>query len=399
MEQKRVMVVGASALQLPLIEKVKEKGYFLAVVDMNKNAIGTKLADVFYEVSTTDEMGVYESAKDFKADAIVTIATDMPMRAIAYACQKLKLNSISYETAINATDKGLMIEIFKQYSVPHPKFVVINSNNIDNIHQKLIDAKIQYPCISKPTDSSGSRGVILIEDQNQLLSAVNYSSGYSKAGNVIIEELLVGLEISVEMVAIKNQIYILAITEKLTTGKPHFVELGHLEPARISNFLKEQVEMIARQAIQALGIIDGVAHVEMMLTESGPKVIEVGARMGGDYITSDLVPLSTGIDMMDIMLKSALGDQIEIAEPLSNVAMIIYLVAKQGRLVSISGLDQIKNIPNVIKINLNIKVGQYINPIQSSSDRIGSVIICANSLEEAIYTSNLVRQTLCFEVE
>lgn len=399
MKEKRVMVVGASPLQLPLIEKVKEKGYFLAVADMNKNAIGVKLADIFYEVSTTDEIGIYESAKEFQADAIVTIATDMPMRAIAYACEKLKLNSISYETAKNATDKGLMIKAFKKNSVPHPKFLIIGFNDDVDIYKRLIDQKIEFPCICKPTDSSGSRGVMLIEDQSQLFKAIKYSREYSKSGNIIVEELLSGLEISVETVIIKNQVHVLAITEKLTTGKPHFVELGHLEPARISCLIKKQVEVIAAKACQSLGIVNGVAHVEMMITDTGPKVIEVGARMGGDYITSDLVPLSTGIDMMDIMLKIALGDRIHIPKSLSKVSMIIYLVAKQGELVSIFGLDKVKEMRNVVKVNLNIEVGQKIGLIKSSSDRIGSVIICADSLDEALFSSELVKKTLRFEVK
>ena len=104
---KRLFIIGASILQLPAIQKAKEMGLYVGVADFNPNAIGIKYADEYFNVSTIDEEGIYQASKDFHADGIMTLATDMPMRSVAYATEKLNLVGISYNTAIKATDKVL----------------------------------------------------------------------------------------------------------------------------------------------------------------------------------------------------------------------------------------------------------------------------------------------------
>ena len=142
--QKRVLVIGGSNLQLPAIEKAKEMGLYVGVLDYNPHAIGIPLADEYFNVSTVDEQGVFKAAKTFSADGIVTLAADMPMRAVAYACNKLGLVSISYDTALKSTDKGEMRRSFEQGGVNHPWFVIIDSfEQLQNI-----SSKVMYPCIS-----------------------------------------------------------------------------------------------------------------------------------------------------------------------------------------------------------------------------------------------------------
>ena len=218
---KRLLIVGASVLQLPAIVKAKEIGLYVAVADFNLKAVGIPYADKFYEVSTIDEEGIYQAAKDFKADGIMTLATDMPMRSVAYATSKLGLVGISYNTAIKATDKGEMIKAFDAGGVEHPWYFIISSL------KELRDIKehISFPCISKPVDNAGSRGVVLIKNSDELDNAFVYSSSNGRTGKVIIEEYLQGNEVSVEIMAIDGIIHVLQITDKLTTGAPHFVEL------------------------------------------------------------------------------------------------------------------------------------------------------------------------------
>ena len=167
---KRLFIIGASVLQLPAIQKAKEMGLYVAVADFNSKAVGIPYADKFYEVSTIDEEGIYQAAKDFRADGIMTLATDMPMRSVAYATSKLGLTGISYETAVKATDKGEMIKAFEVAGVEHPWYFILSEPDA----LKEVEDCITYPCISKPVDNAGSRGVMLIHSHAELNEAIEW---------------------------------------------------------------------------------------------------------------------------------------------------------------------------------------------------------------------------------
>ncbi len=394
-EVKRIMVLGASVLQKPLIDKIKEKGHYLGVIDYNPKAVGAKDADEFFCVSTIDEEAVYQAAKSFRADAIVTMATDMPMRAIAYASAKLGLKAISYDTALRATDKALMIQALAEENVPHPWFFVLRDpGQVAEIREKLV-----YPCICKPIDSSGSRGVHLIRNAEELEESIRYSSSSGRSGAVIVEEYMQGQEISVEILCMKGTAHILAITEKLTTGAPGFVELGHSQPGRFSDEMTARIEKTAAAACRTIGIEDGAAHVEIMITEDGPKIVELGARMGGDFITSDLVPLSTGLDMIWLMVEIALGKKPVIDQPQKRGAAIRYFMAPEGKLRAVYHLDEARRQPGVEKIDVTVSPGDEITAIRSSGDRIGQVITSGETIQQAIENAERVISMVIFDVE
>lgn len=377
---KKIFIVGASYLQLPAIIKAKEMGLEVAVADMNPEAIGVSYADKFYNVSTIDEKGIYEASKDFGADGITTLATDMPMRAVAYATSKLGLNGISYDTAIKSTDKGEMIKTFKEKNVSHPWFFILNDKN----HISQIINKIVYPCISKPLDSSGSRGVVLIKDASELMESILYSFEYSRKNGIIIEEYLEGKEVSVEIIVENGTVHILAVTDKITTGSPYFVEMGHSQPSQISDIDVRNIKNLASKAVLALGIINGPAHVEIMLTKNGPKIIEVGARLGGDFITTHLVPLSTGIDMVKAVINLACGEKIDIIPKFEKGSAIRFLSSKPGVINKIDGLENAKQVDGVIEAEILKNIGEESKEICNSHDRLGYVIAQGNSAVEAI---------------
>ena len=126
---KKLLIIGASILQLPAIKKAKEMGLYVAVLDFNPNAVGISYADKYFNASTMDENAVLEVAKEFKPDGIMTLATDMPMRGVAKVSDALGLHSISYETAVKATDKYDMIKAFEEHNVPAPWFYLIKNIN------------------------------------------------------------------------------------------------------------------------------------------------------------------------------------------------------------------------------------------------------------------------------
>lgn len=377
---KKLLIVGASILQLPAIKRAKELGCYVGVIDYDPHAVGIPFADEYFNVSTIDIEGVVRTAEAFMPDGIMTLATDMPMRSIAAACEKLGLAGISFDTAVRSTDKGEMIKAFEEHGVEHPWYHIVSSPE----ELALFEGKITFPCISKPTDNSGSRGVMLIHNEEELRCAVEYSSDNGRSGSVIVEEYMVGPEVSVEIIAVDGQPHVLNVTDKLTTGAPHFVEMGHSQPSRLSEDSLDKIRDLACRAVRAVGIENGPAHVEIILTKDGPKMVELGARMGGDCITTHLVPLSTGIDMIEATIRIACGEKPEPERQMNKGSAIRYFNPPAGRITAIDGVEEAARIPGVREIALVKKVGDSVGMIGNSGDRAGFVIAQADTAEEAI---------------
>ena len=387
---KKLLIIGASILQLPAIKRAKELGYYVGVIDYDPNAIGIPYADEYFNVSTIDIEGVTKAAQEFSPDGIMTLATDMPMRSIAAACEKLGLKGISFDTAIKSTDKGEMIRAFESNGVEHPWYFILSEpKELENV----ID-QITFPCISKPTDNSGSRGVMLIHNEGELRSAIAYSSENGRGGSVIVEEYLKGPEVSVEIITLDGEPHVLNVTDKLTTGAPHFVEMGHNQPSMLPISDLEKIRDLACRAVKAVGIKNGPAHVEIMLTENGPRMVELGARMGGDCITTHLVPLSTGINMIDATMRISCGETPDIEQKFSKGSAIRYFNPKAGTIKEILGVDEALKIEGVKEISFVKKIGDTVGSIGSSTDRAGFVIAQADTPQEAIAICEQVCNTI-----
>ena len=355
-------------------------GFTVGVVDYNPKAVGVPMADEFFCVSTIDIEGVADVAKHFAPDGIMTLATDMPMRSIARSAEECGLPGISMETAIRSTDKGEMIKCFEAHGVEHPWYFILKDvAALGNIRER-----VTYPCITKPTDNSGSRGVMLVHNEDELRDAVAYSSENGRCGGVIVEEYMRGPEVSVEIIATGGEPFVLQVTDKLTTGAPHFVEMGHSQPSRLPPDDLEKICDLARRAVKAVGIEDGPAHVEIILTENGPKMVELGARMGGDCITTHLVPLSTGIDMIDATIRIACGENPDLVPKLKKGSAIRFFDAPRGTIVGIDGVEEAAAIDGICEISFTKGVGDTVGEIGSSTDRIGFVIAQADTAEAAI---------------
>ena len=385
---KRVMIIGASAGQIPLIKKAKELGYYVAVADYNPNAIGIPLADEFYHASTIDEEAILAVAKIFKPDGIATMQTDMPMRAIAKVNEELGLCGIDWQTAINATDKVEMIKCFKRHGIASPWYYVVD-NNLNKLTEKFT-----YPCVFKPVDNSASRGVCLVRSKAEVEQAFAYSRSFSRKGLVLAEEYLQGPEVSVEILVWESVAHVIAVTDKLTTGAPFFVEMGHKEPSELPEKSVQDIKKLAIGAVKAVGIQNGQGHVEIIFTKGGPKVVELGARLGGDFITSDLVPLSTGVDMLKETLQIACGENPDLTQTESRGSAIRFLEAERGIIDRIDGIEEAYNISGVQRIEFFKKVGDESIEVHNSLDRIGYVIAQAETASRAFAICENVRNMI-----
>ena len=177
------------------------------------------------------------------------------------------------------------------------KFIVADS---DTDFEKELSG-FSFPIIVKPTDRSGSRNIMKLESLEGVLEAVNAACESSFEKKAIVEEFLVGKEYSMETISYNGKHTYLATTKKFTTGAPNFIETGHIQPCDLSDEIIEKAKEIVFSALDALHIENSAGHSEFKVDENGNiRIIEIGARMGGDCIGSDLVYLSTGNDFVKI---------------------------------------------------------------------------------------------------
>lgn len=383
---KKIMILGASILQQPAIVKAKEMGLDVVVVDMNPDAIGFKEDNIEKEViSTIDIPKVLEAAKKHKIDGIMTLASDMPMRTIAKVAKEMNLVGITEDTALKATNKAVMRDSLFAADVPVPIFHKIS--NEDEFYDAVSDIKNRgYKVIVKPADNSGSRGVNLLDDytEESLKKSYQYTKEFSRSGDIVVEEYMEGPEVSVETLTIDGNCHVIQITDKITTGAPYFVEMGHSQPTQHPDELKRKIEEVAIAANKAIGITNGPSHTEIKVTKDGPKIVELGARLGGDNITTHLVPLSTGVDMVECCIKIALGEKPDIDINENKGSAILYFNSKKGILKKIDGIEEAKNLEGIKQISFVKKIGEEVTDIKNSVDRIGFVIAQGNTREGAI---------------
>ncbi|MFO3667196.1 ATP-grasp domain-containing protein [Anaerococcus kampingiae] len=395
---KKLMILGASILQIPAILEAKKMGLYVIAVDMNPNAEGFSYADKKIVVSTTDTEKVLEEAKKNKIDGIITIASDRPMTTVAKVAKELNLIGINESAAINATNKSKMRDVLKKNNVPIPMYFSVSNYDC---YIKAIN-KIRennYRCIVKPADNSGSRGIRLIDnyESDNLRRIYDYCMHNSISGNIVVEEYMEGPEVSVETISKNGICNVIQVTDKLTTGAPYFVEMGHSQPSQLDHSIVEKIKKVAIEANRAIGIIDGPSHTEIKITKDGPKIVEIGARLGGDNITTHLVPYSTGVNMVEACIKLSIGEDINLEKNLNLAAAIRYIEYNKGKIKFIHGLNEAKNMSGIKDVTLVRKVNENLNDIKCSGDRAGFVISQASNPKDAISIAERAIRTIKFE--
>lgn len=367
--KKKLAIIGASYLQMPLVKKAKEMGVESICFAWEEGAVCKDICDHFYPVSTVDKKEILRICREIKIDGITTIASDVAVLTVNYVAEKMGLIGNSDKYSQTATNKYLMRQCFMENQVPSPKFC-----QTDGTIPEMAKT-FHYPVIVKPTDRSGSRGVEKVESSEELQIAIERACKESFQKKAVIEEFVEGREISVESISYQGKHYILQITDKVTTEAPFFVELEHHQPSSLPENIKEKVKAIVLKALDALHIQYGASHSEMKITKEGDiRVIEIGARMGGDFIGSDLVKLSTGYDFLKGVIEVALG---EFQEPLlteNNYSGVYFLCKETERIKSI--IENYKNYPEIVDAKIT---DTELRNIECSADRSGYFIYKGDS--------------------
>ena len=360
--RKKLAVIGASYLQLPLVRKAKELGLEVHCFAWEDGAVCKPEADGFYPLSVVEKRRILEECRRIGIDGICTIASDVAAPTVAFVAESMGLPGNSYESALRANNKFRMRNAFRQAGVPCPQYRMIHT-------VEESDGMENFPFIVKPSDRSGSKGVSLVHNREELRKAVAEAVSASFQGEVMVEEYVEGREISVEFISCRGKHYPLQITDKVTTGAPHFVELEHHQPAQLTAGECKDIYAVTVRALDALGITDGASHTEFKLTAKGPVIIETGGRMGGDFIGSDLVQLSTGYDFLKGVIEMALGEFEEPHQTLETCSGVYFLCEERKALWSV--FDHLEDYPQIVRAEITDPV---LKPISCSADRSGYLI-------------------------
>lgn len=396
---KKMMILGASALQVPAIKKAKELGYEIILVDYDENAVGFSLADVKLVVSTLDQEEVYRQALLYQPDVIITSTSDGPVRTAAYVNEKLgRQPDLSYADSLCATIKSDMRDRLRENGVPIPAYYAVHDR------EEFLAAVKRFSgyCIVKPADNAGSRGVVLLEDhsghtEEELLKIYEYSKSNSRNGIVMVEEFMDGPEVSVEAMTVNGETEIITITDKFITPPPYFVEIAHSEPSRLPEEVQESIKRITRQAVKAIRLLNGPSHTELKITKEGAKVVELAARLGGDFITSKLVPFSTGVDMVGNSVLLATGEEVDLSKKWQKGAAIRFIQGTEGTIQKITGDEEACRMEGIEEVVFYKREGDAVNGTKSSNDRLGHIIATGETAEEALARADAA--LACIQVE
>ena len=325
--KEKIAIIGASNLQLPLIRKIKEMGFEAHAFAWKANAPGEFEADSFYPISITEKERIFDVCNTLGVSAVCTIASDLAAITVNYVAGRLGLVCNSLESTKLSTNKHMMRQAFEKHGDPSPRsFIISDLNDLDGI-------SINPPYIVKPLDRSGSRGITLVNDPKDLEMAIEVAKKHGFIKKALVEEFVQGDEYSIECVSWNGNHTLLTATKKYTTNAPHFVETAHFEPGITDHDLLDKIQQIVFHALDSLQIKYGASHTEIKISkEKDIIIIEIGGRMGGDFIGSHLVRLSTGIDYLKSVVDCALGQAPDLT-PLPHyiAAGVRYIISRNDK--------------------------------------------------------------------
>jgi biotin carboxylase len=390
---KRLLVLGAGPAQLGLLEAARERGLEVIALDRDPGAPGFRLADKRALVSVEDEPAVERLALAERVDGVIAPGIDWPVGIAARLAQRLGVaHPISPETAVLATSKMRQRERFAAAGVPQPRSRVCR----DLAEAQAAVAELGYPCVLKAPDRQGQKGLALVRVPQELPAAVELALAAARSAVCLVEEAVPGPEVTVVAFSSGGRFVPLVVTDRLVAEPPAFgVALAHVFPSEHEGV--EDAVVAARAAAEALGIEEGPTYTQVLLSPDGPRIGELAARLGGGH-DAELCRVAVGVDLNGLALAAALGEPVDIPEPLPQVggAVTRFLVAPEGRLEEVQGLDEAIALEGVVAVRSYRAPGFVFGPLLRGADRAGAVLAVGSSREEALERAGRAAERIRF---
>jgi biotin carboxylase len=403
MRGKTVLFVGAGRHQRRAIARAQELGLRAVAVDRNPDAAGLALADAGEVVDFQDVEGVVEVARRHAVDGVLTVSADRAVPVVAAVAEEVGLPGIGTDVAHLMTQKIAMRRRLAEVGVPQPRFAAAR----DLASARAAAETVGFPAVLKPADSGGQRGLFRLESVDDLDAHLHAALAESAGGEVVLERFHDGLELNGLVVARDGEAAVLTLSDRL---RPPGVGFGvgwiHVYPTTIFGDTLEEAARVAAHATRALGLRDGIAFPQLLVTDDGVLVVEVAARIPGGQM-ADLARHAVGVDLVEVALRQALGEPVADSVALPNRQQplaIRFLTAspgplRPGRVVSIGPLDEVLASPGVVQAELYLQVGETIRPVRLDGDRRGYVIAIADTNVEALQRAEAAARLLQVEVE
>lgn len=386
--QKTLMVLGAGFAQLPAIQKGKEKGYAVIATSCYSDDIGMSISDIPLTIDTTDVENTLKAARIHKIDGIMTMATDVALPSVGKVVDELGLVGPSFQTALFSTDKVMMKNRLLERNIPTANARIVRSLS------EARDAikSLELPVMLKAVASSGSRGITRVESTSQLEEAFKYAEAVSGSQDFLIEEFMEGLEFGTQGLVYKGKLEFLFPHNDTVTPPPYLTPIGHSYPMELPENTKQVILDIVANCVKALEIDNSMLNVDMIMTPSGPKIIEIGARMGATCLP-ELTTIYSGIDVVDVAIEMAMGHKITLQETKKKqpCAGLLIRSPKTGILEVAEAPQDLIDNPKLVAIRWDKKAGDKVREFKVGPDRIGEIVVTSDSWQKA--------EQLCHEMD
>jgi biotin carboxylase len=382
---KRLLVLGAGAGQLGLLEAARDRGLYVVAADRNPAAPGFRYADRRAIISVEDEPQLDRLAAAERVDGIVAPGIDWPVAIAARIADRWGLpHPIDPATAVLATSKLRQRDRFAESGVPHPRHVVCAT--LEEARAAAED--FGYPCVVKAPDRQGQKGLVLVRDEPLLAEAFALALGASRSNVVLMEELVAGREVTVNAFSLGGRFFTLTVTDRVVADPPAFgVALAHVWPSSLGADEVVAAVAAARAASEAVGVRDGPTYTQVVVGARGAHVVELAARLGGGH-DAELCAAALGVDPNQLALDSALGEPVDEARlrPVGGAggACIRFLVPEPGVLEDVAGVVDAEAVEGVAWVRVYPERGAVLGPLRRGSDRVGAVLAVGETREQAV---------------
>ena len=396
----RLLVLGAGPAQLGLLAAARKRGLHVIAVDRDPDAPGFRYADRRAIISAEDEHGIERLAEAERVDGLIAPGIDWPVGIAARVAAKVRLpHPLAPEAAALATSKSRQRERFTAAGVPQPKYQACRT--VDEA--RWAADELGYPCVVKAPDRQGQRGLSVVPDRHALDAAVTKALELSRSGGFLIEQLVDGREVTVNGFLVGGRFNALTITDRQLAQAPAFgVALAHSWPCAQPTAQIAKAIDVARRAAAALGIIEGPTYTQLIVSDEGAFVGELAARLGGGH-DAELCRAALRVDLNQLAISAALGEEVRRNRlaPQARVggACVRFLVAPQGELRAVRGLDEAFAVDGVRGIRVYRKPGHVFGPLRSGSDRAGAILAVGDSADDAMSRADQARGLIRFETE
>jgi biotin carboxylase len=383
-----ILIVCGGLLQVPAVPIAHELGLKVVMTDANPNAAAMHLADEPVTLDIYDVDGhialVDDLKRRYRLRGVFAEGADVEV-TVAAAAHRAGLPGIPVEAALNTKNKVRTRRALDAAGIPNPRWAAVQ----DESEARTAAARIGFPLMVKALDNSASRGTTRVNDIASLGPAVGLAIANSSTSTALLESVFTGSEQSVEILFdASGKCHHLNIVDRPFEHEGGYsIELGHLNPTRLGTERQEELFELAEQAAAATGVGFGAFKSDTIWTESGPRILEVTARLSGGFDCQYTTPLSSGRNFIRAAMRLAAGmplDPADLTHRWHKHAAAWVAFPPPGLVRSISGLDRALAQPGVKEVFLRVAEGDVIEPYHDCATRPAFVIAVGDTADEAI---------------